>query len=73
MLNFFETIIEYITLAFEWLSNAVQSLVMLVQTVLLALGVVYPVSSYLWAPLGACAIAVVAIAVLKVLIGRDSI
>lgn len=70
MLNFFDVIIEYISLIFEWITNIINSFLIL-------LGLMYDVfatpiafSGFLWAPLGACALSITAIAVLKLILGR---
>lgn len=72
MLNFFETVIEYIELGWNFFLNFLQSLltllVALLQAVTLPSKLAYMAPSFM----SACILAVGAIAALKLIIGRDN-
>ena len=72
MLSFFETIIEYIQIIWEFVINLIKSLISLVTAVLTAVAVPSTAALYVFAPLGACVLATMAVSVLKLIIGRDN-
>lgn len=70
MFDFFNQIIGYVETAFDFLLNLIESLIMAVVFVSTSSGVVLSMSAFMPAIIGTCVVIVVAIAVVKFLIGR---
>lgn len=73
MLNFFESIISYIELIWEWFLNFIDSLLSLITAVAGAALVPVTVTPYMWGPIGSCILAVSGFAVVKMLVGRSNV
>lgn len=73
MLNFFETIIDYIELVWNFFLNLINSLLSLVTAVAGAMIIPQSLPVYVFGPLGACILATSAFAVIKMLVGRSSV
>lgn len=73
MLNFFNTLIEYITIFFELLRNLAKSLLNLFLVVASATTLPQTIVPYVFAPLGASILACIAFGVIKLIVGRDNL
>lgn len=72
MLNFFDTIIDYIKIGFNLLLNSVRNIFQLVSLLQNAVLVPATVSPFLPSFLSACVSVIVSVGVLKLVIGRDN-
>ena len=72
MVDFFQAIINYIEIVWNFFVNLITSLINLVTAVLAAVSIPQTVYGFVFAPLGASIMAVMAISVLKLIIGRDN-
>jgi len=72
MVDFFQAIINYIEIVWNFFVNLITSLINLVTAVLSAVIIPQTVHVWVFAPLGASVLAVMAISVLKLIIGRDN-
>lgn len=72
MANFFNTIVDFFEMIWNVISNIFLSLIMLLNAVKNAMIIPHQLALYVCAPLGACMIAVGAVAVIKIIIGRDN-
>lgn len=70
--NFFSTIIDFFEMIWNVISNIFLSLIMLLNAVQNAIIIPNQLAIYTFAPLSACIIAVGAVAVVKIIIGRDN-
>ena len=73
MLNFFDTIVDYIQLVWQFFLNMITSLLNLFTAVSGAAQLPAIIIGYVFAPLGACMMAVVGFAVVKIIVGRSSV
>lgn len=73
MLDFFQTIIEYVQLLFTFILNMVTSTINLLTALVSAIIVPQIAVGYVFAPLGACILAVVAFSVVKLILGRGNV
>lgn len=73
MLSFFDTIIEYITLVWQYFVNMITGLLNLLTMVIGASMVPQVLTGYVFAPLSAAIFALVALGVIKIIVGRDSV
>lgn len=73
MLNFFQSIIQYFTLLWDYVTNLLSGLLNLITAVLTALYIPQAAAGYVFAPLGACILSVLAFSVLKLVIGRTNV
>lgn len=72
MLNFFQTVIEYIKLFYELVVNSVRSLALLLQVVLSAATLPQSLITYVPSFLATSILIVLSISVLKLILGRDN-
>lgn len=72
MANFFGAIWDFILMIWNVISNIFLSLIMLLNSVQNAMIIPTHLAMYTFAPLAACIIAVGAVAVIKIIIGRDN-
>lgn len=70
MLNFFDSVIEFLQVAWNFIVNLIQSLLSAIFYVTQAVGVSTGILAYMPAFIAGCGLAVVAIGVIKFLIGR---
>lgn len=71
MLNFFQTIIEYVQLLFNYAWNMISSITTFFSSLLASLVLPQILVGYVFAPLGAAITMVVSIGVIKLVIGRQ--
>lgn len=72
MLDFFEAVISYIELVWEFFLNMVTSLINLVTAVVGAMILPNALLVYIGGPIGASILAVTSFAVIKILVGRQN-
>ena len=73
MLNFFDTVVEYIELVWSYFLNLVTSLLNLLTMVVGATTIPQVLLGYVFAPLGSAMLALTALGVIKIIVGRSSI
>lgn len=73
MLNFFDTIVEYIELVWQFVVNLVTGLINLLTMVVGASVIPQVLTGYMFAPLSAAILALTALGVIKIIVGRDSV
>lgn len=73
MLNFFDTIIEYIEIAWSFLMNIINGLISLFTALAGAIFIPQALTAYVFGPLSAAVAAVMAFGVIKIIVGRNSI
>lgn len=73
MLNFFETIIGYLELIWDFFLNLINSILSLITAVAGAVVIPPQLLGLVFGPLGACIISVTGFAVVKIIIGRSSV
>lgn len=71
MLNFFQSIIEYLQLLFNYAWNMISSISTFFSSLLASLVLPQILTGYVFAPLGAAITMVVATATIKLIIGRQ--
>ena len=69
MLSFFDTVIGYFQLVWEFFTNFLNSLIMAFRVILLSIGIPQVISGYLPAFLGSCVILVSGAAIIKLILG----
>lgn len=72
VLDFFDTIINYIEIIWNFFVNLISSIISLVTALLSAMIIPQTVHAWVFGPLGASVLAVMGIAGLKLIIGRDN-
>lgn len=70
MFDFFDTVIEYISLAWEFLSNLVTSLITALTLTVTSVGTVSVLAGFMPSIIGSCIVVFFAIAVTKFIVGR---
>lgn len=70
MLNFFQMIGEYLSIVWEWFTNLLSSFLTLIVALTEAVTLPNMLGGFLFAPLGACVVSVVALAAIKTIVGR---
>lgn len=73
MLNFFQTIIEYIQIIWEFFLNIINSLLTLFTTLLMAATVPVSVAGLMWPPIGTCVLAITGFSIVKMIVGRSNV
>lgn len=73
MLGFFDTIVQYIELVWQFFLNLVTGLANLLTMVVGASLIPQVLTGYVFAPLSAAILALTALGVIKIIVGRDSI
>ena len=73
MLNFFDTVIEYIQLVWQFFVNLITGLLNLLTMVIGASMIPQVLVGYVFAPLSAAILALTALGVIKIIVGRDSV
>ena len=72
-MSFFDTLISYIEIAWNFFLNIINSMFSLL-TALLGATIVPPVVvTHMWGPIGACCLAVTGFAVIKMIVGRSNV
>lgn len=73
MLSFFESLMEYIDLAWGVFLNFLNSLLGILSVLAGAMASPTIIAGYVWGPLGTCVLAVWALSVVKFILGRSNI
>lgn len=73
MLNFFDTVIEFIQLFWQFFVNQITGLLNLLTMVIGASMLPQVLVGYVFAPLSAAIVALTALGVIKIIVGRNSV